>query len=190
MSERKPTKKWYIVQTYSGKENSVKEDLEHRIISLGMQDYIFRVLVPEETVIEKTKDGKDKEKVRQIYPGYVFVEMILTDNKDNKEKDPWFVVRNTPGVTGFLGSSGGGAKPVPLLEEEIRPILLKMGVISKPNYNHLIGKKVELTQGSLMGQVGIVTHVDHDREILIVEIEVFGGRAVPTEISFDQFKEV
>lgn len=189
MSVRKPEKKWYIIQTYSGKENTVKKDLERRVATIGMEDYIFQVLVPEETIIEKNKDGKDKEKVRQLYPGYVFVQMILSDNKDNREKDSWFVVRNTPGVTGFLGSSGGGAQPVPLLEEEIKPILMKMGVITKPRYDYLLGNQVEITHGSFTGQVGTVTMVDHDQEMLIVELEVF-GRATPAEITFDQFKEV
>ena len=90
--------RWYIIQTYSGYENAVKLDLERRVESMGMNDLIFRGIVPEETVIEKKADGKEKEKVKQLFPGYVFVEMEVTD-------ESWFVVRNTPRVTGFLGSS-------------------------------------------------------------------------------------
>ena len=96
-------KQWYVVNTYSGHENKVKEKLDMRIQSMNMQDYIFRVIVPEKTEIE-IKDGVKKEKVKKLFPGYVLVEMIMTD-------EAWYVVRNTPGVTGFLGSSGKGAKP-------------------------------------------------------------------------------
>lgn len=182
MKNKNPRKRWYVIQTYSGKENSVKDDLLRRVESMGMQDFIFSVIVPEETYIEKNKDGKEKEKIRQVYPGYVFVEMKVTD-------ESWFVVRNTPQVTGFLGSSGGGTKPVPLLEEEIKPILLKVGIITKPNYDYLIGSNVEIISGSFTGQVGRVSSIDNDQEKMIVEIDFF-GRATPTEIDFSQFKEV
>ena len=101
-------KKWYVVNTYSGHENKVKEKLDMRIQSMNMQDYIFRVIVPEATETE-IKDGKKKEKVKKLFPGYVLVEMIMTD-------EAWYVIRNTPGVTGFLGSSGKGAKPFPLMK--------------------------------------------------------------------------
>ncbi|CDR31379.1 Transcription antitermination protein nusG [Acholeplasma oculi] len=182
MAEKLPKKRWYVIQTYSGYEKAVRDDLERRVDSMGMQDFIYQIIVPEEKYIEKTKDGKDKEKIRQIYPGYVFVEMIVTD-------ESWFVVRNTPRVTGFLGSSGGGTKPVPLLEEEIRPILLKANIISKPNYNYLLGKQVQIIGGAFEGQVGKVSAIDHDQETMMVDIDVF-GRATPTEIDFTQFKEV
>lgn len=108
--------------------------------------------------------------------------MLVTD-------DSWFVVRNTPRVTGFLGSSGGGTKPVPLLEEEIRPILLKANVISKPNYEYLLGKEVQIISGAFEGQIGRVSYVDADQEKMMVDIDVF-GRATPTEIDFTQFKEI
>ncbi len=179
---KEPKLRWYIIQTYSGYENAVATDLRRRVESMGMTDYIFRIVVPEEKYIEKTKDGKDKEKVRQIFPGYVFVEMIVTD-------ESWFVVRNTPRVTGFLGSSGGGTKPVPLQEDEIKPILLKIGVLAKPSYDYLIGKQIQIIYGAFEGQVGEVAAIDHDQEKMVVNIDVF-GRATPTEISFDQFREV
>ena len=95
-------KQWYVVNTYSGHENKVKEKLEMRSESMDMQDYIYRVVIPEEKVIE-TKDGVTKEKVKKMFPGYILVEMVMSD-------DAWYVVRNTPGVTGFIGSSGKGAK--------------------------------------------------------------------------------
>src|SRR5574344_671979 len=99
-------KKWYVVNTYFGHESKVKEKLDMRINSMDMQENIFRVIVPERKEIE-IKDGKKKEKVKKLFPGYVLVEMIMSD-------ESWYIVRNTPGVTGFLGSSGKGAKPVPL----------------------------------------------------------------------------
>ncbi|PKK93702.1 MAG: transcription termination/antitermination factor NusG [Tenericutes bacterium HGW-Tenericutes-6] len=174
--------RWYIIQTYSGYENAVKQDLERRVESMGMSDYIFRIIVPEETVIEKKADGKEKEKVKQLFPGYVFVEMIVTD-------ESWFVVRNTPRVTGFLGSSGGGTKPVPLAPDEINQILLKIGVISKPTYHHFMGKTVEVINGTWQGLKGEVVFVDDDQEKLIVDLDLF-GRATPTELDVHDVKEV
>ena len=113
-------KEWYVVNTYSGHENKVKEKLEMRASSMGMEDYIYRVVVPEQKVIE-TKDGKEKEKNVKMFPGYILVEMVMTD-------EAWFIVRNTPGVTGFIGSSGKGAKPFPLTPEEVDHILGSMGM--------------------------------------------------------------
>lgn len=179
MSNRK---RWYIVQTYSGYENAVKNDLKRRIESMAMSEYIFDVIVPEETIVEKRADGTEKEKVKQLFPGYVFVQMIDRD-------DSWFVVRNTPRVTGFLGSTGGGAKPVPLEDDEMDAILYKIGVKSKPTYEHLLDKTVEILQGPYKGQVGKVSFVDSDREIVRVDIDFF-GRATPTEVDINIIKEV
>jgi transcription termination/antitermination protein NusG len=174
--------RWYIIQTYSGYENAVKSDLQRRVESMGMSDYIFRIIVPEETVIEKKADGKEKEKVKQLFPGYVFVEMMVTD-------ESWFVVRNTPRVTGFLGSSGGGTKPVPLAPDEINQILLKIGVISKPTFKHLLGKTVEIIQGTWTGLKGEVIAVDDDQEKVVVNMDLF-GRGTPTEFAATDIKEV
>ncbi|MGE4320566.1 MAG: transcription termination/antitermination protein NusG [Acholeplasmataceae bacterium] len=174
--------RWYIIQTYSGYENAVKKDLERRVESMGMMDFIFRIIVPEEKVIEKNAKGEEKEKVKQLFPGYVFVEMVVTD-------ESWFVVRNTPQVTGFLGSSGGGAKPVPLAPDEINAILLKIGVMSKPTFDHLIGKMVEVTSGSWEGLRGVVAAVDNDQEKVIIDLDLF-GRSTPTEIDATEIKEV
>ena len=99
-------KEWYVVNTYSGHENKVKEKLEMRTRSMGLEDYIFRVVVPEETVKEIAKDGSTKEKVKKMFPGYILVEMIIND-------ETWFLVSNTPGVTGFIGSSGR-SKTIPI----------------------------------------------------------------------------
>ena len=182
MSTRIPKRRWYIVQTYSGYENAVKEDLSRRVDSLGMQDFIFNIIVPEEKVIEKKADGKEKEKIKQLFPGYVLVEMIVTD-------ESWYVVRNTPKVTGFLGSSGGGTKPVPLEENEIKNILLKVGIINKPSYQRYLNKTVTITSGPFEGQSGVVSNVDDDREIVIVDVDMF-GRATPTEVNVLAIKEV
>ncbi|PKK97591.1 MAG: transcription termination/antitermination factor NusG [Tenericutes bacterium HGW-Tenericutes-3] len=174
--------RWYIIQTYSGYENAVKVDLERRVESMGMSDFIFRIIVPEETVIEKKADGKEKEKIKQLFPGYVFVEMMVTD-------ESWFVVRNTPRVTGFLGSSGGGTKPVPLAPDEINQILLKIGVISKPTFDHLLGKQVEVIEGTWIGLKGEVVDIDNDQEKVVVDLDLF-GRATPTEFDANQLKEL
>lgn len=112
-------KRWYVVQTYAGYENKVMTNLLKRIETMNMQDKIFRVLIPEEKEVT-IKDGVRKEKLKKTFPGYVLVEMIDTD-------DSWYMVRNTPGVTGFLGSSGKGTRPVPLPTEEIMPILKEDG---------------------------------------------------------------
>lgn len=175
------TKRWYIIQTYSGYENSVKKDLERRIDSMGMNDYIFDIVVPEVTIIEKKADGTEKEKIKQMYQGYVFVEMIVTE-------ESWFVVRNTPRVTGFLGSSGGGTKPVPLEDGEMDDILYKAGIKSKPTYDHLLGLNVEVVNGPYQGQIGVVSFVDTEQELIIVDIELFGGRPTPTELGIDDIK--
>ena len=117
-SAKKNEKRWYIVHTYSGYENKVKTDLEKRIEYMNMGDKIFRIEVPQKTVTQM-KAGKKQEKEEKIFPGYVLVEMIMSD-------EVWFIVRNTQGVTGFIGSSGKGAKPIPLFPEEVERILSSM----------------------------------------------------------------
>ena len=136
-------RRWYIVQTYSGYENSVKVNLERRIESMQMEDKIFQVMIPEEIRQERKPDGTVKEKLVKIFPGYVFLEMVVTD-------DSWFVVRNTPGVTGFLGSSGGGTKPVPLPPDEIIPILKKCGLMEVPKLDVVIGEKIRVATAVFM----------------------------------------
>ncbi len=179
------TKKWYLVQTYSGSEDSVKQDIERRIESMGMQKLIFNVLLPEETIIEKKVNAKGEEetveKVKKIFPGYVFVQMIITD-------ESWHVIRNTPQVTGFLGSSGGRTRPVPIQEEEITQILLNIGAIEKPTFKHNIGDIVTISKGPFEGFSGEVIDFDNQKETVSVNIEVF-GRGTPTEFSFTDIKE-
>ena len=123
MSDVSNEKQWYVVNTYVGHENRVKDNLEKRLETMGISDNLFRIVVAEETAID-IKNEKAKEVVRNIFPGYLFVEMIMTD-------EAWYVVRNTPGVTGFIGSSGGGAKPIPVKGPEIEAILRRIGQSDK-----------------------------------------------------------
>jgi len=175
-------KRWYVVQTYSGLENTVKNNLEKRIESMGMEDQIFRVIIPEETEIE-VKNGKRKEKVKKIFPGYVFIEMKVTD-------DSWYVVRNTPNVTGFIGSSGKGAKPVPLSPDEINPILKRLGLHKQEVFvNVKVGDSVKIKEGPFAGQIGTVDEIDVDRLVLKVLVEFF-GRQTTFEVEFDQIEEL
>lgn len=160
-------KLWYVVNTYSGHEESVKEKLEMRTESMGMQDYIFRVIVPETTEIE-VKDGIKKEKKKKMFPGYVLVEMVMSD-------EAWYIVRNTPGVTGFIGSSGKGAKPTPLLPQEIDHILVNMGMSRMDLESELVvGDKVAVVDGPFKGMEGSVSTIDLENNKLTVLIDLFG----------------
>ncbi len=160
-------KQWYVVNTYSGHEEAVKEKLEMRTESMGMQDYIFRVIVPETTEIE-VKDGVRKEKVKKMFPGYVLVEMIMSD-------EAWYIVRNTPGVTGFIGSSGKGAKPTPLPPQEIDRVLVNMGM-SRMNIESemAVGDKVSVIDGPFKGMEGTVNTIDLENNRIVVSIDLFG----------------
>ena len=179
-------RRWYIVTTYSGYENSVKQDLERRRESMNMTDLIFQVLVPEEIKEVVDKKGKKKEKVEKLFPGYVFVEMEVEDEMD---EDAWFMVRNTPKVTGFLGSSGGGTKPVAVPKDEMDAILEKLGMIQKPVFEIYVGDKVEVTEGSFKGTIGEVSAVNLEKEVLTILIELF-GRMTPMEFPFNQVKKL
>ena len=160
-------KQWYVVNTYSGHEESVKEKLEMRTESMGMQDYIFRVIIPETTEIE-VKDGVKKEKKKKMFPGYVLVEMIMSD-------EAWYIVRNTPGVTGFIGSSGKGAKPTPLLPQEIDRILVNMGMSRMDIESELAeNDKVAIVDGPFKGMEGTISTIDLENNRLVVLIDLFG----------------
>ena len=161
-------KLWYVVNTYSGHEAKVKEKLEMRAESMGFSDYIFRVIVPEETVVETMKDGSKKEKKHKMFPGYILVEMIMTD-------EAWYIVRNTPGVTGFIGSSGKGAKPTPLLPQEIDRILINMGMsrvdVSKDLKE---GAKVKIIAGPFKDMTAKIDTIDLKEQRLNVLVDLFG----------------
>ena len=175
-------KKWYVVNTYSGHENKVKEKLEMRTVSMGMEDYIFRVIVPEEKVIEE-KNGVKKEKIKKLFPGYILVEMIMTD-------EAWFVVRNTPGVTGFIGSSGKGAKTFPLQPYEVDKILNDMGMKRlEVNTDLKEGTLVKVISGPFSGMEGKVDSVDKDNNKLIVLLDLF-GQETSVEVEFSQIEKI
>ena len=170
-------KQWYVVNTYSGHENKVKEKLEMRAESMDMKDYIFRVVIPEQKVIEE-KDGQTKEKVKKMFPGYVLVEMVMSD-------EAWFVVRNTPGVTGFIGSSGKGAKPTPLQPYEVDNILRNMGISRLDVDKELeVGAKVKIIAGAFAGMFGTIDTIDLPNQKLELNVDLFGQEtAVEVELS-------
>jgi transcriptional antiterminator NusG len=174
-----PNKKWYVVHTYSGYEGKVKANLEKRVESMLMQDKIFRVIVPTEDEIEY-KDGRKLISKKKIFPGYVLVEMIMND-------DSWYVVRNTPGVTGFVGS---GAKPVCLDPSEVKGILRHMGVDEpKPKVMYEDGESVKVVHGPFMGFIGKVREVNLDKGKLRVFVSMF-GRETPVELDFSQVEKL
>ncbi|AKP66970.1 transcription termination/antitermination protein NusG [Companilactobacillus ginsenosidimutans] len=170
-------KQWYVLHTYSGYENKVKENLESRAQSMGMEDYIFRAVVPEDEETE-VKNGKKKTEMKKTFPGYVLVEMVMSD-------ESWFVVRNTPGVTGFVGSHGSGSKPAPLLPEEIDNILKDLGVSTRDHdTDFTVGETVTIIDGAFAKMSGKVTEVDAEHMKLKVEVDMF-GRMTNAEVGFD-----
>jgi len=172
-------KKWYVLHTYSGYEDNVSRNLKQRIESMGMEDKIFNVLVPKENKI-KIKNGKRKTVEERIFPGYVLVEMIVTD-------DSWYVVRNTPNVTGFIGS---GTIPTPISEEEIKTLQKRMGV-SEPKYkiDVVVNEAIKIIDGPFKDFDGKVSDIDPDRGKIKVLVSVF-GRETPVELDFLQIKKI
>lgn len=170
------TKQWYTVNTYAGQENRVKESLEKRMQSMGISENLFRVVVAEETQIE-VKNSKTKEVVKNIFPGYVFVEMIMSD-------EAWYVVRNTPGVTGFIGSSGKGAKPIPVKPEDMEAILRRIGQSDKVvEVDFKVGDSVKIVSGPFSGMEGTIDAMTDETQIATVLIILF-GRETPTDIAY------
>ena len=175
-------RQWYVVNTYSGHENKVKENLEKRVESMGLQDCLFNIVIPEHVETE-IKDGKKINKTKNMFPGYVLVEMIMTD-------EAWYIVRNTSGVTGFIGSSGGGAKPFPLQKHEIDPILKKMGIkTSQIEINYEVGDDVKVLSGPFAGREGKVDSIDQEKETAIVLVD-FLGNSTPMEVELIQLEKV
>ena len=173
-------KEWYVVNTYAGHENRVKDNLEKRLETMGISDNLFRIVVAEETQIE-VKNEKSKEVVRNIFPGYLFVEMIMTD-------EARYVVRNTPGVTGFIGSSGGGAKPFPVAKEEMEAILKRIGQAGlKVDVNFKVGDRVQIVSGPFSGMEGVVDSMNDQTQVATVLIILF-GRETPTDIAYIDLK--
>jgi transcription termination/antitermination protein NusG len=175
-------KHWYVIHTYSGYENKVKANLERRIHSMNMQDKIFRVLVPMEDEVE-FKDGKRKITPKKVFPGYVLVEMDMDDQS-------WYVVRNTSGVTGFVGSPGAGEKPVPLQDKEVKTILKQMGIETpKLKIDFKKGDRVKVTSGPFFDFTGIVDEIAPEKEKVRALISIF-GRETPVELEFYQIEKV
>ncbi|MDI9481223.1 MAG: transcription termination/antitermination protein NusG [Syntrophomonadaceae bacterium] len=172
---------WYVVHTYSGYENKIKVDLAKRVESMGMQDKIFEVLIPEEQEIEY-KGGKRKVTLKRVFPGYVIVNMIM-------DEDSWYVVRHTPGVTGFVGS---GTKPIPLQREEIERILKQMGLIegAKPKIIDVeVGESIRVKTGPFANFEGVVRELLSDRGKIRVNISMF-GRETPVELDYEQIEKM
>ncbi|MFP7480031.1 transcription termination/antitermination protein NusG [Terribacillus saccharophilus] len=175
-------KRWYVVHTYSGYENKVKANLEKRLDSMGMEDKIFRVVVPEDEETE-IKNGKRKTAMKKVFPGYVLTEMIMTD-------DSWYVVRNTPGVTGFVGSTGSGSKPTPLLEEEVETILKRMGMEETlTEFDFEEKESVRVTDGPFNDFTGTIENIDMDKQKVKVHVNMF-GRETPVELDFSQIEKL
>ncbi|MBI5467050.1 MAG: transcription termination/antitermination protein NusG [Candidatus Kerfeldbacteria bacterium] len=172
-------KRWYVLHTYSGYEENVARNLRQRIESMDMEDKIFNVLIPTENRI-RIKNGKRKIITEKIFPGYVLVEMIVTD-------DSWYVVRNTPNVTGFVGS---GTTPTPIAETEVRALLERMGV-AEPKYKIDVetGTPVRITDGPFKEFEGKVAEVDEGRGKVKVLVSMF-GRETPVELDFLQVKKL
>ena len=177
-------KAWYVVNTYSTHENKVKVNLQRRVESMGLQDLIFRIIVAEQEV-PVMKDGMptDKTRMKNLYPGYVFVEMIMTDYA-------WYVVRNTPGVTGFVGSSGKGTKPFPIPREQIEPVLKRMGEIDADMFDRYnIDDYVKVIHGPLEGTEGRILSINRDTKVVELET-IFFGRATKVEVDFSEIDKI
>ena len=169
---------WYVIHTYSGYENKVKANLERKVQSMGMENEIFNILVPMEDEVE-IKDGRKKVIKRKVFPGYVLVEMIVNDRS-------WYVVRNTPGVTGFVGS---GTKPIPLSEAETRQNLRSMGMEEKPKVDLELSQMVRIKSGAFEGWEAKVVHIDPEKGKLRVLVDMF-GRETPVELDFTQVEKI
>ena len=173
--------RWYVINTYSGHENKVKANLEHRIVSMNQQPRFRRVIVPTEQVVE-TKDGQKVQTEKRVLPGYVLVNMDMSD-------EAWTVVKNTPGVTGFVGA---GAKPVPLAQGEVDRILhTGTGTATAPRstVDYQLGEAVKITSGPLADFDGEITEVNGDQQKLTVLVDIF-ERQVPVEVGFDSVKKL
>jgi transcriptional antiterminator NusG len=180
MTDVKP-KQWYIVHTYSGFERKVSESLRQRVQAYGLQDEIGEVLIPTEDVVEM-RGGRKVVTPKRFFPGYILVEMTLTDNA-------WHVVKNTPKVTGFVGA---GSRPTPLSKEEVDQILLQVSTAAekpKPKYSFDKGDQVRINEGPFTSFNGVVDEVNVDRNTLKVMVTIF-GRSTPVELDFLQVEKV
>ncbi len=173
--DEKNEPKWYVVHTYSGYENKVKTDLEKTIKNRELEDFFFDIVVPMEEQIE-IKDGKRKTNLKKVFPGYVLIKMIVTE-------ESWYIVRNTRGVTGFVGS---GADPIPLTDEEIRNMGFEETGI---NVDYEVNDSVRVTNGPLVDFIGIVQEINKEKHKVKVLVSMF-GRETPVELEFSQVQKV
>ena len=172
--EEKQEAKWYVIHTYSGYENKVKTDLEKTIKNRELEDYFFNIVVPMEEQVE-IKDGKRKTNLKKVFPGYVLIKMIVTE-------ESWYIVRNTRGVTGFVGS---GTDPIPLTETEIR----NMGFDDVPvNVDYDVNDTVQVVKGPLEGFIGTVQEINQEKQKVKVLVSMF-GRETPVELEFAQVQK-
>ncbi|MBM3267300.1 MAG: transcription termination/antitermination protein NusG [Candidatus Sericytochromatia bacterium] len=172
------TRKWYVVHTYSGYEDKVKENILRRVESMNMSDRIFHVEVPEETVVE-IKEGKRVEKPRKVFPGYVLVEMEMNE-------EAWHVVRNTPGVTSFVGSA---TKPTPLSDREVRKIFKRSATKTRVQIDLHVGEHVKVIGGPFADFSGDIVEVNPEKGKVKVSVSIF-GRATPVELEFGQVQKI
>ena len=197
--EKTLVKKWFMIHTYSGYEKKVKTDLEQKIETLGMGDIVTKILVPEEETIEEVR-GKKKTVARKIFPGYVMLEMVATREESNEginfrvDSDAWYVVRNTNGVTGFVGV---GSDPIPMEDEEVKNIFEVIGLdlteeekelkeVIKINF--AVGDYLKVLKGGFADQEGKVAEIDMEHKKAKVMIEMF-GRMTPVEVDFDSVQK-
>ena len=173
--ENKLEPKWYVVHTYSGYENKVKTDLEKTIKNRELEDFFFNIVVPMEEQVE-IKDGKRKTNLKKVFPGYVLIKMIVTE-------ESWYIVRNTRGVTGFVGS---GTDPIPLTTEEIRNMGFEVAVV---NVDYEVNDSVNVVNGPLTGFVGTVQEINKDKGKVRVLVSMF-GRETPVELDFAQVEKI
>ena len=167
--------RWYVVHTYSGYENKVKTDLEKTVKNRELEDYFFEIIVPMEEQIE-IKDGKKKTNLKKVFPGYVIVKMIVTEAT-------WYIVRNTRGVTGFVGS---GTDPIPLTDDEIR----NMGFEEVPvNVDYEVNDNIQVINGPLEGFIGTVQEINKEKQKVKVLVSMF-GRETPVELEFSQVQKI
>lgn len=172
-------REWFVIHTYSGYENKVKTNLEHRIESMGVRDKIFQVVIPTEEEIE-IKDGQRRTVQKKVFPGYVLVEMLMSD-------DSWYVVRNTPGVTGFVGM---GNKPTPLQDTEVKQILKQMKTEApKIKVSFSKGERVKVVDGPFTDFIGMVDDISPEKGKVRVLVSFF-GRETPVELDFLQVSRI
>jgi len=194
MIDKFADKQWYIATTYSSHEEKVADNIKRRVESMNLGDKVFRIIVALETIPVLNKDGtpamveKDgvmtpKIKTKNLYPGYIFVEMIMTD-------DSWFMVRNTQGVTGIAGSSGGGQKPTPVSAREMETVLKRMGVVDKSMYEQYhIGDLVKIIHGTFANVEGKIVSIDKDSGNVRVDT-IFFGRHTPVDVEFSEIVKI